>query len=165
MSEKFTATDRRSFVKLGALAAAPVAALAPAAAMATDDSATRLARLEDERAISSLVQSFIRRFNGSGDCGEFVAGAGAIRIGAQVCRIAEDRSCDPELAIAPDGRSASWRSQAKVDLLTDFDGDSTIEKMARFQGQGSAQSSASRQLEAEFARQTDGWAITRLALA
>ena len=56
-------TTRREALKLGALAAAPVAALAPAAALAADDSATRLARLEDERAIGDLVKRFVRVLN------------------------------------------------------------------------------------------------------
>ncbi|WAT18723.1 hypothetical protein OZN62_03880 [Aurantiacibacter sp. MUD11] len=165
MSEKFTTTDRRSFVKLGALAATPVAVLAPAAAMAADDTAIRLARMEDERAIADLVKGFVRRFNGNGDCSSFVASSGAIRIDPQVCAIREDSSRDPQLAFAADGSSASWQSRAEVDLLTDFDGDTTIEKMARFQGQGSASSRVSRRLEAEFARTQEGWTITRLALA
>ncbi len=158
-------TTRRDALKLGALAATPVAALTPAAAMAADDSAARLARLEDERAISGLVRAFVRRFNGSGDCGEFVASAGAIRIDPQVCRIREDDTRDPELTIATGGDSASWRSAAEVELLTDFEGDTTLEKMARFQGQGSAQSSARRRIEADFTRTKTGWTITRLTLA
>lgn len=158
-------TTRREALKLGALAAAPVAALVPAASLAGDDSAARLARMEDERAIGDLVKNFLRRFNGSGDCGEFVAGAGAIRIDPQVCAIREDASRDPQIAFAEDGQAANWRSHAEVDLLTDFDGDFTVEKMARFQGQGSASSRARRRLEATFARTRDGWTITRLALA
>ncbi len=164
MSE-FSKTDRRSFVKLGALAATPVAALAPAAAVAADDSAQRLARMEDERAIAGLVTGFVRRFNGDGDCSEFVASSGAILIDPQVCAITEDRSHDPQLTFAEDGRNAAWQSHAEVEMLTHFEGDSTLEKMARFQGHGSASSRASRKIEAEFARSGDGWTITRLALA
>lgn len=158
-------TTRRQALKLGALAAAPVAALAPAAVLAGDDSAVRLARMEDERAIEGLIKAFVRRFNGSGDCGEFVANAGAIRIDPQVCAIREDTSHDPQLAFADDGRSASWQSHADIELLTDFEGNSTVERMARFQGQGSASSRASRRLQANLDKTTDGWAIARLTLA
>lgn len=161
----FSKTDRRSFVKLGALAAAPVVALAPAAAMAGGDSAARLARMEDERAIAALVKRFVRRFNGSGDCGEFVANTDAIRIDPQVRAIREDASRDPQLAFAEDGRSASWKSRTQIELLTQFEGQSTIEKMARFQGQGSAASHASRRLEAQLTRTHDGWTISHVTLA
>jgi hypothetical protein len=121
--------------------------------------------MEDERAITGLVKTFVRRFNGSGDCSEFVAGAGAVRIDPQVCAIREDTSRDPQLAFADDGRSAHWQSRAEVELLTDFDGDSTMEKMARFQGQGSASSRASRRLEAQITRTIDGWTISHITLA
>lgn len=158
-------TTRRDALKLGALAAAPVAALAPAAALAGDGAAARLARMEDERAIEGLVKRFVRRFNGSGNCGEFVASAGAIRIDPQVCAIRPDDSRDPQVTLAADGTKATWLSHAEVDLLTDFNGDTTIEKMARFQGQGTASSRSHRRLEADFARTRDGWTITRLTLA
>lgn len=158
-------STRREALKFGALAAAPVAALVPAATLAGDESAARLARIEDERAIGDLVKGFLRRFNGSGNCSEFVASSGAIRIDPQVCAIREDARHDPHLAFADDGQRASWQSRAEVDLLTNFEGHSIIEKMARFQGQGSALSRAGRRLEAEFVRNGDGWTITRLALA
>jgi hypothetical protein len=159
------ATSRRSFLKAGAIVAAPVAALAAPAAFAADPSAAQLARMEDERAIEGLVRGFLRRFNGSGDCAEFVAHAGAIRIDTSVQAIREDARDDAALNFADDGRSASYRRKAEVDLLADFAGNSTLEKMARFQGQGSAVSLAKRRIEAEFVRTGESWTITRLALA
>lgn len=158
-------TTRRDALKLGALAAAPVAALTPAAVLAGDNSAARLARLEDERAIEGVIKGFIRRFNGSGECGEFVASAAAIRIEAQVCAIREDTSREPQLTHADDGSNAQRQSRVDVDLLTDFDGDSTMEKMARFQGQSSASARASRRLQADLEKTTDGWTIAHLTLA
>lgn len=162
---QFSKTDRRSFVKLGALAATPVAALAPVAAMAADDSAARLARMQDERAIEGVVTDFLRRFSGEGDFSEFIAGADAVCIDATVRRIAEDRSSDPRLRFADDGRTATWQSCVEVEMLTHFEGDTTLEKISRFQGQGSATSRASRNLEAHFTRTSGGWKIIRLALA
>jgi len=159
------ATSRRAFLKAGALVAAPAAVLAAPAAFAADPSAARLARMEDERAIEGLVRGFLRRFNGSGDCAEFVAHAGAIRIDASVQEIREDVLDDAALDFADDGRSASWSRTAEVELLADFAGNTTLEKMARFQGQGSARSQAKRRIEAEFARTGESWTITRLALA
>ena len=54
-------TDRRSFLKAGALVAAPLATAAPAAALAADGSRARLARLEDERAVEGLHRAFLRQ--------------------------------------------------------------------------------------------------------
>ncbi len=158
-------TTRREALKLGALAAAPVAALAPAAALAGDDNAARLARLEDERAIADLVKGFVRRFNGSKDCAAFVAHAGAVRIDPQVSAIRHDTAHDPQLSFAEDGRSARWQSRAEVDLVSAFDGDTTMEKMARFQGQGSASARTSRRLAADLTRTNDGWTISHVTLA
>jgi len=158
-------TSRRAFLKAGAIVAAPIAAIAAPAAFAADPSAARLARMEDERAIEGLMRGFLRRFNGAGDCGEFVASAGAIRINPQVQAIREDVRADPAVAFAPDGRTATLTRPAEVELLTGFEGQSTIEKMARFQGQGSAASTARQRIDADFARTADGWTITRLALA
>lgn len=162
-------TSRRAFLKAGAIVAAPVAAMAAPTAFAADDSAAHLARLQDERAIEGLMRGFLRRFNGSGDCAEFVAHAGAVRINAGVQAIREDAREDAALAFAPDGRTASYSRKAEVDLLADFDGQSTLEKMARFQGQGSARSQEKRRIEAEFARTGghtgESWTITRLTLA
>lgn len=161
-------TSRRAFLKTGALVAAPVAMLAPAAAIAADAQAARLARLEDERAIEGLLRAFLARFNGTGkasECGAFVARADALRIDPQVAAIEPDPATEPTLALASDGRSASWRSVARIRLESPFVGHTTLEQMARFQGQASASAQASRRLEAEFARTAQGWAITRLALA
>jgi hypothetical protein len=71
MNDKRT-TDRRSFLKTGAVAAAPLAVAAPVVALAGDDSRAKLARLEDERAVEALQRKFLRHLSGSGDCGEFV---------------------------------------------------------------------------------------------
>ena len=79
--------------------------------------------------------------------------------------IREYARSDAVVAFAPDGRSATLTRPAEVELLTGFDGQSTIEKMARFQGQGSAASTAKQRIDADFARTNDGWTITRLALA
>src|SRR5690606_15754667 len=56
------AATRRSFLKWGAAAAAPLAAAAPAVAQ-TDDTAERLARLEDMEAIRALHAALLRAVN------------------------------------------------------------------------------------------------------
>lgn len=158
-------TTRREALKLGALAAAPVAAFAPAATLAADDSAARLARMEDEKAITDTLRRFVRRFNGSRNCARFVADAGAICIDPQVKAVREDASSSPQLAFARDGKSASCKMHAEIEWHSQFSGQTTVEKMARFQGQASAVSRASGQLEAQLARTADGWTISHITLA
>lgn len=166
MSETVSTTSRRDFLKTGALVSAPLAMAAPAIALAADDSAARLALLQDERAIEGLMRSFLRRFNGvdGADCGSFVARADAIRIAPQVRAIVADDTADPVLAITDDGAQARWQAAAKVDWVEEFGTGTTLEKMARFQGQTRAVTSSRRQIAAELARSANGWQITALTL-
>lgn len=159
MSENGTATDRRSFLKSGALVATPLAVAAPVAALADDGSRAKLARLEDERAIEALHRKFLRHLNGAGDCGEFIASSGGIDLGEGVRAISEDTGHDTVLELAEDGLSARTRCTCKVELETEFTGDTTLERMARFQGQGSYRHEERRVLATEYARGKDGWRI------
>jgi hypothetical protein len=167
-SSKTSATDRRSFLKTGALVATPVVAMAaPAAALAGDGSAERLAQLEDERAIERLQRAFLRRFNGApdADCGAFLARSDAVKLDPSVRAIVEHPRHEPVVAFSEDGRTATLSCPCKVELEQAFDGNSTIERMARFQGQGRHRHSEECTLKSEFARSSDrDWSITRLAL-
>ena len=102
--DKLSATDRRSFLKSGALIAAPVAAVAvPAAAFADDGSRARLARLEDERSVEALHRQFLRHLNGAADCGEFIVPSDAVDLGEGLRAISEDMTHEAELVVAADG--------------------------------------------------------------
>jgi len=160
MSEKIPATDRRSFLKTGALVAAPLAAIAPVAALADDGSRAKLARLEDERAIEALHRAFLRRLNGKGveACGEF-------GLDEALSSLADDPADEPRIAFGDDGRRATARRACKVELEAHFTGDSTLERMARHQGHGSHRHEEARVLVADYVKGQDGWAIERLRFA
>ena len=165
-----SATDRRSFLKTGALAAAPLAAMAPAAALAApaaaDASGARLARLENECAIEQLQRAFLRRFNGApeADCSAFLARADAVSLEPGVCAITEDPSSDASLAI--DGPRATYERSCRVEIEQDLAGETTVERMTRLQGHTSHRRTEQRVLKSELARSQDGaWVITRLRLA
>ncbi len=164
MSETLS-TDRRSFLKSGALVAAPLAAAAPVAVLADDGSRARLARLEDERAIEALQRKFVRYLNGAGDCGAFVARADAVELGEGLRAIAEDMAHEATLELSDDGLGARTRCACKVERETAFTGDSTLEQMARFQGQGSHRFEERGTLTTEFAKGQDGWTIVSARLA
>lgn len=159
MSENTISTDRRSFLKAGAIVAAPLAAAAPVAALAADDSRARLARMEDERAIEGLHRKFLRHLNGAGDCNEFIASSDAVRLGHGMRSIAEDMGHEATLELAEDGRSATARCACCVEREVEFTGDTTIERMARFQGQGSHRHQEQRVLTTEFVKAESGWRI------
>lgn len=157
-----TATDRRSFLKSGALIAAPVAAVGmPAAALAHDDSRARLARLEDERSLEALHRKFLRQLNGGAHGGEFVASADAVDLGEGLRTIAEDVAHEPELVLAEDGLTASARCPCRIERESEFAGDTTVERMVRFQGQGHHRHEERRVLATEFVKDADGWRIAR----
>jgi len=158
-------TDRRSFLKTGAIVAVPLAMAAPAAAFADDGSRARLARLEDERALATLQRKLLRHLNGSGECGEFIASADAVDLGQGMRSIAEDIGHEATLELAEDGLSAKARCACRVERETAFAGDSTLEQMARFQGQGSHRFAEERVLAMEFVKGKDGWRIAGARLA
>jgi len=161
-------TNRRSFLKTGALAATPLAAVAlPAAALADDGSRAKLARLEDERAIESLRRAVLRRINGDGanDCGQFLAAADAIELDEGLRSITEDPVEDAALTLSEDGARASSRQACRVELETAFTGETTLERMARFQGQGSHRHSEGRMLLTEYVKQGGEWKLAQLRLA
>ena len=160
-----TTTDRRSFLKTGALAAAPLAAAVPVAALADDGERAKLARMEDERAIEALQRKFLRHLNGGENCAELVASSSAIDLGDGMRSITEDRRHDATLELSEDGLSARTRCACTVEREIAFTGDSTLERMARFQGQGSHRHSEQRVLAAEFVKGKDGWQIASARFA
>ena len=165
MSENRTSTDRRSFLKAGAIVAAPIAAAAPVVALADDGSRARLARLEDERAIGALQRKFLRHLNGAADCGKFIASSDAVNLGQGLRAIAEDAGHEAELALADDGLSATARCHCRVEWEIEFTGDSTLERMARFQGQGSHRHAEERVLATDYVKGKDGWRIASARFA
>lgn len=164
--DKLSATDRRSFLKSGALIAAPVAAVGvPAAAFADDGSRAKLARLEDERSLEALHRKFLRHLNGAADCGEFIASSDAVDLGEGLRAISEDMAHEAELILAEDGLTASARCRCRVEREIEFTGDTTLERMARFQGQGSHRHTEQRMLATEFVKDEKSWRIASARLA
>jgi hypothetical protein len=162
-----SATDRRSFLKTGALLATPIAVMTPAVAMARDASGAELARLQDERAIEALHRAFLQRVNtrGAEGVGELLAADGSCDLDGCVRRIADDPAAEAALELAPDGRSAKARRPTHIESEVDFTGNSTLEQMARFQGQGTHRHSEARVLEVEYVKAKDDWAIASVKLA
>jgi hypothetical protein len=148
-------TDRRSFLKSGAIVAAPLAVIAPAAAFAADDgSKARLARLEDEKAIEALHRDVLRQVNG-----------GERKFANGLTALTDDPAHELQLAFADDGRRATGRRTCTARFRTEFTGHSTLEQMHRLQGQGVHSHEETRELVAEYKKGKHGWAIERVRLA
>ncbi|GEM_PF-546956 len=166
-------STRRSFLKGGAILAAPLAAIgAPAAAMAAsagaDERAERLARLEDEKAIRALHVRWMHSVSSgdaagtaqlyaNGACAAAVTGIAAVSPGP-------DGAAEAALEIAADGRKASARYATTVETETVIAPDNTLAQMLHAQGEGVVRSREARVLAADYVKTRDGaWAIAGLA--
>lgn len=155
MTMQKPATDRRSFIRTGALAAAPLAVAVPTLAFADDDgSKAKLARFEDERAIAALHRDVLRQVN-----------RGERELAPGLSALAPDPAHELEIAVAGDGRSARCRRACIASFRSEFTGASTIEQMHRLQGQGRHEHEEARVLITEYKKRKGGWAIETLRLA
>lgn len=151
-------TNRRAFLKSSALIAAPLAAVAaPATAFAADDSAARLARIEDERAIETLHRAFLK---------DGAKLRGLAREGEMLRALAADPEADPAaISFAADGKSASARHSCSAQIATEFDGSTTLEQMARLQGNAAMLRSKRCTILAEYRKQGGEWALVSARVA
>jgi len=166
MSEESKST-RRSFLKGGAIIAAPLAMIgAPAAAaLAGSGDRDRLARLEDEKTIRDLHGNWMRLVN----AGNY---AGAAKLYADdkcSCALAGIVSIDQgqdgseAFEFAHDGNRASATYAATVAVETAIAPDHTLAQMLHAQGEGMVRTSERRMLKADYIRTREGgWAISRL---
>jgi hypothetical protein len=171
---KDTASTRRSFLKGGALLAAPLAAVAvPAAVIADDELKARLARLENEAAIRELHQTWLRRINTRKDD---VTGAGAVvslfvnpkaaAFDPSVRSIAADHAGEPDaIEVAADGKSATGRFHCAVEIEAAIAQDCTLAQMAHEQGGGFVRRTERRVLKVEYVKGSGAWTIAKVEFA
>lgn len=163
-----TQTTRRSFLKAGAMVAAPVAAVGiPAAVAADDGSKAALARLQDERAIEALGRDFVRAFNRGGVQGAagLFAGRAAPAIASDVTRLEFDMDEGLQgLELADDGASATARYACTVETSAALEGEGTLVQMARLQGNAAVTQQSRQTLSARYARHADGWRLASVTL-
>jgi hypothetical protein len=147
---KNISSSRRTFLKGGALLAAPIAAASvTAAAFADERLKARVTHLEDEAAIRQLHQSWLRQVN----AGEHEAlPDGAVR------QITADHAGAPDqVAVAADGGSAVGRFDHAVELEAPLGDDSTLAQMAHVQGHGTVRRSERRQLIVRYLKRDGVW--------
>ncbi|HEY6902730.1 MAG TPA: hypothetical protein VI216_00370 [Candidatus Acidoferrales bacterium] len=163
-----TDSTRRSFLKGGALLAAPLAAAVPAVLVADDGLRARLAKLENEAAIRELHQGWLRRINTrTGDATTLLfADAEGAAPDQAVRNIAADHAGEPDVIdIAADGKSAVGRFRCIVEIENAIAQDCTLARMARAQGGGFVRRSERRVLKVEYVKVDGMWAIAKANLA
>lgn len=167
MTAKSNST-RRSFLKRGALLAAPLAAAAPAAILADDGLKARLARLEDEAAIREVHQAWLRSINAGATDGaaRLVPDFEGIAPEQTVRGISADHAGQPDaIEVAANGKSASGRFHCAVEIETAIAQDCTLAQMAHAQGSGFVRRTERRVLNVRYVKMSDGWAIAKVGLA
>jgi len=162
-------STRRSFLKGGAIIAAPLAMVgAPAAAMAMDGSKERLARLEDEKAIRALHQGLLRQLNSGvpGAAASLFAEPNKALIDASLKTIAADHAGHPDsIDLSANGARAAGRFACLVETRTMIPADNTLAQMAHAQGDGYVTRTEARTMAADFVKTPTGWAIAGLDFA
>jgi len=163
MDQSNTAS-RRSFLKGGAIVAAPLAIALPGAALAADTQGARLRRLEDEAAIRTLHQDWLRRVNARSAVEALFVDAKAARcLDEAVCAIAPDHAADADrIEIAQDGRSATGRFTCLIETETLLLPDNTFAQMAIAQGGGTTRTSERREVRADYVKLGESWVIATI---
>lgn len=146
---------RRSFLKVGAVLAAP---LAPA--LAGDGAKERLAQFEDERALRDLHQTWLRSVN-AGQAGEKELASLHDAAGEKVRSIVAQPAGPPD-DIKIDGNSATGRFHCMIELERPITKNCTLAQMAHLQGDGFVRRTESRVLTVDYAKADGIWSIAKL---
>ena len=158
-------SSRRSFLKGGAIAAAPLAMAVPAAAMAESEHKARAQRLQDEAEIRALHQAWLRKVAAGMDASVLFANPGLARLPKAVRGVAADHAGhEDRIEVAVDGLRASGGFATLVDLETELPRDTTLTQMAHAQGEGVTRHTERRLLEAQYVKTNGAWAIAALQL-
>jgi len=161
-----TTSNRRSFLKRGALLAAPLAAAAPAV-LADEAHAlkARLAKLEDEAAIRELHQNWLRRINaGDRDAAKPpFADTQDMALDSAARSVAANHSAEPDvIEIASDSNSASGRFHCLLEIESTIPQDCTLAQMAHEQGSGFIRRTQRGVLKVEYAKTFGAWTIAKI---
>ena len=159
-------SSRRSFLKGGAIAAAPLAACVPAAAMAESEHKARAQRLQDEADIRALHQAWLRKVATSSDAAALFADQKAARLPEAVRCVAADHAGEGDrIDVAANGQRAAGRFATLVELETELPRDSTLAQMAHAQGGGVVRTVERRAMSASYIKVDGAWTIATLELA
>lgn len=161
-------STRRSFLKGGALLAAPLAAAVPAAILADDGTKARLAKLENEAAIRDLHQAWLRGINTGArdDATSLFADGNPAAWDASVRSIAPDHAAEPDaIEVAADGNRAAGRFPCVVETETAIVQDSTLAQMAHAQGSGYIRRTERCVLHVGYVKASGAWTIAKTEFA
>ncbi len=155
MSDNKT-SSRRSFLKGGALLAAPLSVSSVGAAAFVDDSLkARVTQLEDEAALRELHRAWLRKLNG----GEGMAG-----FDRSIRRIDSHPAAADQIRIGSAGDTAVGHFEHAVARERPLPLDTTLAKMAHAQGHGAVLHTERQVLSFSYAKRRGVWTITSVEL-
>ncbi len=158
-------SSRRSFLKGGAIVAAPLAAAVPALALAGQEHMVRAQRLQDEAQIRTLHQTWLRKMATGTDASALFASPKAGRLDPAVRGVAADHAGDEDrIEIAANGLGASGRFATLVEFETELPRTTTLTQMAHAQGGGVVSHNERRLLKASYLKRDGAWAIAAVEL-
>ena len=158
-------SSRRSFLKGGAIAAAPLAVAIPAAALAGEDHKLRALRLQDQAEIAALHQTWLRKLATGADASGLFADARTARLDRAIQGVSADHAGEADrIEVAADGRSATGRFSVKIDVQSDLPRDTTLGQMAHLQGGGTVRHAEARTLHARYEKSAGAWTIAAMEL-
>jgi len=163
-------TSRRSFLKSGAMVAAPVALVATpavAAGVGDEELRMRLARMVDSRAIEALNRRFVSQFNAADERGlaALFADGRAPELGRGIARLVLEDAAEPEgIELSADGSRARATYVCRAEVEHILEGHDTLMQMARLQGNCAHRTSEPGELRIDYVRRQGGWTIERVRL-
>jgi hypothetical protein len=156
--------NRRSFIRNAGIAVT-AAATGNGAAAGTADTASlqhRLGVLEDTNAIRALQQRCFTLMR-DGKVPELVALFSGNAVEVHAAKVLLDARLEhTDIDVAPDRQSATARLHSRVLLGIPLAGDSTLEQMARLQGQTERQWSETGIYTARYVKHGADWKIAQL---
>jgi hypothetical protein len=158
-----TNSTRRTFLKGGAMAAAPLAAAGAAIAATKGQHEAALERLKAETAIRDLHQAWLRRVNTGTEAADLFADPRRARLKETVSRVEADHlGAADEVRLEADGLHASARYACMVETGVELAQDCTLAQMRHAQGEGLLRQSERRLLQADYVKAEGRWTIAGL---
>ena len=155
---KDNTSSRRSFLKNGALLAAPLAVATPAVALAADGTKARLRLLEDEAAIREVHREWLRQVN----AGE----RGKVSFDDTIKSVALDlKGSADKIEIASDGIHATGRYPSIAEVETPITSECTISQMLAAQGHGTISRTEPGILTVDYVKTGTAWTIAKAEFA
>lgn len=154
--------SRRTFIRNSGVALTAALAAGSAVATPVDDAAQRLALLEDSNAIRALQQRYFSLLEQRADVSALFCSSAAFAASALPALVLDSRHDGENIVVAADRQRATASFRSRLQLGIPIAGDSTLQQMARQQGQSEQQWREQGTYEVEYVKLGAAWLISAL---